>query len=121
MSYGISFPSVEIKMEKFDLVCLPYSERWGTLPARKMEVSKLASELLGISLLEANSLFDGKTDERFTRLLQDKLVIVISKNNSSYDEANSIGKMFTELGIRTEVIGKTLDDYRNETIENILK
>lgn len=112
------------KFDVFDVYCLPYKEGWASLYKRS-EVSKLASEFLNIGVVKANKLFDGEFDKDFCR--NDRLasqaggdyLILIAKNVSK-DISDTIQIKFSNLGIRSSIIGKSIQDARDEKISNLI-
>lgn len=102
----------------FDVYCLPYKEGWASL-YKKSEVSKLASEFLNVGVAKANKLFDGEFDENFCKIDGDSYLILVARNVNK-DVSDTIQIKFSNLGIRSSIIGKSIQDARNEKISNLI-
>lgn len=129
------FDPNDYEFKRFDVICYPYQYKSGILPPKKSKICKLSSSYMKISKLEINKLFEGKMDSKFYTTTNSWVrtkdcsvcwgingvdCIVICKNLNNYDEALVIKKQFEKYDITCEVTGKTLQEYRDEKIKNIL-
>jgi len=109
----------------FNVICYPYSDRYGTLPPHKLKISKLLSTYLNMSPGQVNKMLEGNgdidlPDSRY-RLFHKlgKCFIVATLNDKRSAEVLVLN--LVELSLKAEVIGITKQQHRDMVLDKLLK